>query len=319
MADKDFRLTRKNVDRLWAEKAQGGALGSSLVVVQQDHDPEYDSIFIIKAIAVDVVPPVYPTPPQVSGLATIDGVSLIEGDIMLRAYPFGSPANGLWRVSAGAWTRYRESAHIDGLIVNILQGLTYRDRNFKLATDTQIIFGTTAIDFQQNEHIDDCEFNNPGVPFPLVVAGAPGGPTFIPITSALVPPMYFINTGGGIIQSKFTGSVRVLISIKLGANTGGQWLDSAAPPPVAAGWPVCAVALERDNLSGGTTWVPAGHVDIIHDDCLGDAREKIFPGHTVVHARETEQFRFVLNPVGNAPWTATVSDVWTCWNISRRW
>lgn len=80
-----------------------------------------------------------------SGLQTVDGVSLSAGDrILLTAQAPGSE-NGIWVVDSGAWTRPTDFATGDGAasaVCLVEQGTVYADQQWTCTNDT----GTDVID-----------------------------------------------------------------------------------------------------------------------------------------------------------------------------
>lgn len=87
-----------------------------------------------------------------SGTQTIDGVSLMVGDRVLVAGQGGSTSsahinNGIYVVSAGAWTRAADADSseetIPGMFVPVNEGSSYGDTQWFLLTDGVITPGTT--------------------------------------------------------------------------------------------------------------------------------------------------------------------------------
>ncbi|MCM8743184.1 phage tail protein [Pseudomonas koreensis] len=87
-----------------------------------------------------------------SGLQTIDGVALLEGDRVLVKNQTQAKENGIWIASAPAWKRAPDAdsnAEVtSALIVSVEQGATLADTRWQLVTDGQIVLGTTALAFQ---------------------------------------------------------------------------------------------------------------------------------------------------------------------------
>lgn len=88
-----------------------------------------------------------------SGLKTIDGVSLIAGDKVLLTGQTTKSENGKWVINAGAWIRsddFDETADVkNGAFIFIAEGTKYSDSGWVLTTNTPITIGTTLLDFQQ--------------------------------------------------------------------------------------------------------------------------------------------------------------------------
>ncbi|MGX9380069.1 phage tail protein [Pseudomonas sp. JQ36] len=87
-----------------------------------------------------------------SGLQTIDGVALLEGDRVLVKNQTQAKENGIWIASAPAWKRAPDAdsnAEVtSALIVSVEQGATLADTRWQLVTDGQIVLGATALAFQ---------------------------------------------------------------------------------------------------------------------------------------------------------------------------
>jgi hypothetical protein len=93
-----------------------------------------------------------------SGLQTIDGVSLADGDRVLYA-PGAASAAGLYTASAGAWTRTPDadtsSEVTAGMYLAVEEGTNYADSVWLLATDNPITLDTTALTFIELPSIQD--------------------------------------------------------------------------------------------------------------------------------------------------------------------
>ncbi|MCE0459953.1 phage tail protein [Pseudomonas uvaldensis] len=87
-----------------------------------------------------------------TGLQTIDGVSLLAGDRVLVKSQTLAKDNGIYIVGVGAWQRAPDadsSAEVtSALILSVEQGVTQADTRWQLITDGAIVLGTTALTFQ---------------------------------------------------------------------------------------------------------------------------------------------------------------------------
>lgn len=88
-----------------------------------------------------------------TGTQSVDGVSLSNGDRVLVKAQSAAAENGIYVVSAGAWSR-AEDADTDadvtpGLFVFVEQGTANADTGWVLATDAPITLGTTGLSFTQ--------------------------------------------------------------------------------------------------------------------------------------------------------------------------
>ncbi|GGY03761.1 phage tail protein [Paludibacterium paludis] len=87
-----------------------------------------------------------------SGLQTVDGVVLAAGDRILVKDQAAAAENGIYTVSAGAWSRAPDAdAAIEltpGCFVFIEQGITQGDSVWALTTDSPITLGSTPLTFE---------------------------------------------------------------------------------------------------------------------------------------------------------------------------
>ena len=88
-----------------------------------------------------------------SGVQTIDGVSVIAGDRVLVKNQTSAAENGIYVAAAGAWTRATDantSALMkSGTFVFVCEGTTNSDSGWLLSTDGAINLGTTALSWAQ--------------------------------------------------------------------------------------------------------------------------------------------------------------------------
>ncbi|MFA5815732.1 MAG: tail fiber domain-containing protein [Bacteroidales bacterium] len=88
-----------------------------------------------------------------SGVQTIDGVSVIAGDrVLVKAQTTGGE-NGIYVAAAGAWTRSADANTAllmkSGSFVFVCEGTTNADSGWILSTDGAITLGTTTLTFVQ--------------------------------------------------------------------------------------------------------------------------------------------------------------------------
>jgi hypothetical protein len=88
-----------------------------------------------------------------SGTQTIDGIAVIAGDRVLVKNQSTASENGIWVVSASAWSRSTDadtSAKVtSGLFTFIEEGTTNDNSGWVLTTDNPIVLGTTPLVFTQ--------------------------------------------------------------------------------------------------------------------------------------------------------------------------
>lgn len=87
-----------------------------------------------------------------SGLQTLDGVALVDGDRVLVKNQTAAKDNGLYVAAAGSWSRSLDADNnaevTSALLVSVEQGTTQADTRWQLVTDGSIVLGTTALAFQ---------------------------------------------------------------------------------------------------------------------------------------------------------------------------
>ena len=88
-----------------------------------------------------------------SGLQTVDGISLAGNDRVLVKNQAAVENNGLYVASSGAWVRTSDAdsnAEVTaGLTVMVEEGVTMADSQWRLITDGAITVGSTSLDFAQ--------------------------------------------------------------------------------------------------------------------------------------------------------------------------
>lgn len=94
-----------------------------------------------------------------SAPATVDGITLSEGDRVLVAGQTEKSENGIYAVetagtgSNGVWERANDfdtnSGVSAGIVIMVTEGSDYEDTQWKLTTDDPITIGTTDLDFEQ--------------------------------------------------------------------------------------------------------------------------------------------------------------------------
>lgn len=88
-----------------------------------------------------------------SGLLTIDGITLLVGDRVLVKDQSTASANGIYLAASGAWARAADAdanAEVTaGLSVMVTEGTTLADTQWRLTTNDAIVLGTTPLAFAQ--------------------------------------------------------------------------------------------------------------------------------------------------------------------------
>ncbi|MEU8378286.1 hypothetical protein [Streptosporangium sp. NPDC048865] len=83
-----------------------------------------------------------------TGLQTIDGITLVAGDRVLVKNQSSAAQNGIYLAATGAWTR-TDDALSPNTFVFVSEGSTLADTGWAISTDTAIVPGTTAITWAQ--------------------------------------------------------------------------------------------------------------------------------------------------------------------------
>ena len=89
---------------------------------------------------------------SLSGLQTIDGISLVAGDRCLVKAQTTASQNGIYIVSASAWTRASDVSawsQVPGAFTFVEQGTTLADTGWVCNSDAGGVIGTTALTFVQ--------------------------------------------------------------------------------------------------------------------------------------------------------------------------
>lgn len=88
-----------------------------------------------------------------SGLQTINGVSLIEGDRVLLIAQTSSVYNGIYNASSGTWTRAKDFDGnrdiVKGTLVSVEGGSGSPGSLYEVVTSNPIVVGTSSIEFVQ--------------------------------------------------------------------------------------------------------------------------------------------------------------------------
>jgi len=88
-----------------------------------------------------------------SGLLTIDGITVIANDRVLLKNQSAPAENGIWLAQSGAWSRALDadaSTELHGMAVMVEEGTANNSTQWVLTTDTvPIVVGTTSLAFSQ--------------------------------------------------------------------------------------------------------------------------------------------------------------------------
>lgn len=87
-----------------------------------------------------------------SGLQTVDGITLVGGDRVLVKLQDDNTENGIYVVATGAWTRSADlslGSQFPGAFTFVEEGTTYANSGFVCTTNFPVTVGTTPILFEQ--------------------------------------------------------------------------------------------------------------------------------------------------------------------------
>ena len=88
-----------------------------------------------------------------SGVQTIDGVTLVAGDRVLVKNQTSAATNGIYIVNASTWTRAQDmdiaSEFANSAVIPVAEGTANADSMWQMTNNGAIVVGTTALTFQQ--------------------------------------------------------------------------------------------------------------------------------------------------------------------------
>lgn len=186
-----------------------------------------------------------------SGLQTIDGVNLVDGDEVLVMNQTNAAENGPYVVHTGAWTRredFDSSAKASpGSFLFVEEGLLYADSGFVLATDGAVNLGTTDLNFTQ--------FSGAGA----FEAGAGLTKLGTRVDAVGTPQRILINPDSIDISPDYAGQTSINT---VGTVTSGTWQagtiavnrgGTGATTPLGARTNLGATTKYAQTLAGGAT------------------------------------------------------------------
>jgi hypothetical protein len=151
-----------------------------------------------------------------SGLPTVDGITLTDAQYILLTGQTTGSQNGLWQVHSGAWTRPTEmpaGASIrSGAVIFIRQGTTYINSQFALTGTGAITVDTTAQNYIQINGASE------------ITAGAGLTKTGNTIDIVGTTNRIIVNTDSIDISSSYVGQTSITT---LGTVTTGTWHGTA--------------------------------------------------------------------------------------------
>ena len=204
-------------------------------------------------------------PVTLSGLQTVDGIALANGDRVLIKDQVSLIANGIYVVAAGAWTRAPDfdgapsTEVVNGMSYGIAAGTMNAGKRFAVSTPDPITIGVSNITF--NEVVDYVAYTNIGNNFTVSQ-----------------------NFGGGFVSTgtSYTNGSLVQKSVSLGSGSGTRTIDLSTGDlfqlTVAAGpAPISVIAFTNPQPA------PRSHVFLL-EITNGGSNTVQFPGSVVWNA-----------------------------------
>lgn len=155
-----------------------------------------------------------------SGVQTIDGVSLVEGDRVLVKNQSTASANGIYVVGSGAWTRATDADSSEevtsGMFTFVEEGTLNKNTGWVLSTANPIVVGTTALAFVQ--------FSGAGA----ITAGNGLTQTGTTLSVVGTANRISVSSGGVDIASTYAGQSSITT---LGTIGTGTWQGSTVGVP----------------------------------------------------------------------------------------
>lgn len=180
-----------------------------------------------------------------SGLLTIDGVTLSDGDRVLVKNQTNAYDNGIYVASSGAWSRATDAdqdAEVrSGMYCFVTEGTSLANSGWILTTANPIEVGVTNLTFEQ--------FSSAGQVTPGVGLDKTGTTLFVKTANSA---RIAVSSAGVDIASTYVGQTSITT---LGTITTGTWQSSTAPIGAAYGGTGITSYTKGDLLyaSGGTT------------------------------------------------------------------
>lgn len=144
-----------------------------------------------------------------SGLLTVDGVTLVAGDRVLVKDQTTASANGIYVAASGAWSRATDADGANevtaGMAVMVTEGSTNADSQWRLLTNDPITIGTTSLSFGQ---IGAGSSYSGGTG--ISISG-----NVISVDTAVVPRKFAQNVGAGasVAITHNLGTLNVLVQV----------------------------------------------------------------------------------------------------------
>lgn len=243
--------------------ATDGADTFNIQTMLNDNWDKIDAAMALKG-AIGSVRAATATNTTLSGLQTVDGVSLVAGDRVLVKNQTTGSQNGIYVASSGAWTRAADadsSAKLAaGLWGYVREGTVNGGKSFVLSNAGAVTLGTTALTFSQ--------VSGAGAADDTVIGSRTA-------TDSVTPAM--TGTLTGVLSSLFT--LVKGITGKSSALTGPAITLEATKSHVDAGLahgavsaPTASTMMARDSAGRAQVAAPSAAADIARKDTVDAAQ-----------------------------------------------
>lgn len=207
-----------------------------------------------------------------SGLQTIDGVSVVASDRVAVTGQTTGSENGLYTASAGTWVRTTDadtSAEVTaGMYFAVEEGTTYSDSVWLLVTDNPITLNTTSLSFIELPTVQDL-VAGAGITKSgnTINVGAGTGITVnaddVAIDTAVVPRLgaanSFTSTNDFSGAATFTGGVVLNVATDADNHTASMPADSGKFFIMTATGGPATITLPASHTAGQHVYVKRNH------------------------------------------------------------
>jgi hypothetical protein len=193
-----------------------------------------------------------------SGIVTIDGVTLVAGDRVLCAGQTTASANGIYIAAAGAWARAGDAdaaAEFEGQVIPVREGTGNANSTWTLTTSGSITLGTTSLTYARSNRAAQATAGTYGsaTQVPVFVLNPDG--TISSVTNTTITGQTISASGSAgtfaIDLSGGGGSVGIIQGSGVNISRSGNNITIAA----SASAPVISIARYEEISTNGQTTV----------------------------------------------------------------